>query len=362
MIRSFKYRLYTSQKVSNKLDNYLENCRRLYNKLLYLEKITYQLDEKFIFYNDLAKIIKTEKNIYSQVKQKIAKNLDTNLKKFFKGRKDGVGFPRFKRKDHCKSFTYPQSGFKLENEYLTLSGFSKIKVKEHRQIPKDCKIKTCTIKKEIDFWYVIFTIEFPDKEVKRNDFKEIGIDLGCKDFITLSDGSKVENPKYLKNSINLISKFQNEKELLKNPRKKNKLSRKISKLHQKVFRQREDFQHKLSRKLVIEYSHIYIEDLKINKMIKDSNEKKNLRKTILDSGWNSFTQKLSYKVEETGTRLVKVNPKNTTKMCSNCGLLVPKELSERIHKCSCGLILDRDINAALNILSLGKRTLDANVS
>ena len=356
MIRSYKYRLYTSKKQDKLLDQYLTSCRYLYNNLLQLEKVTYQLDEKFIFYNDLAKIVKEEKGIYAQVKQQIAKRLERSLKSFLQKRKiTNIGFPRFKNKYRYKSWTYPQKGFKLENDYLILYKLGRIKVKLHRKL--EGRIKTCTIKKEVDKWYVIFCIEKEDKQVIRKDNNQIGIDLGCKNFITLSNGEKIKNPKYLKQTIKQISSLQKTKDTTKNSKKKNRLSRKISKLYHKIFNQREDFLHKLSRKLCNDYSIIYVEDLKTRQIIDKTKEKKNLRKTILDSGWSSFIQKLTYKVEETGSKLVKVNPRNTTKTCSNCGLLVEKSLSERVHKCTCGLEIDRDYNAAINILRFGQESL-----
>jgi len=356
MIRNYKYRLYPSSCINKKLYVHLNSCQYLYNKLLHLEKVTYELDEKFIFYNELCKITKTETDIFSQVKQTIAKKLDTSLKRFFKGRKTkNVGFPRFKRKDRYNSWTYSQKGFKFEEGYLTLSKIGKIKVKEHRKLQG--KIKTCTIKKEIDKWFVIFSVDMADVFICRTDASEVGIDLGCKDLITLSNGEKVENPKYLKQTLGKISYFQSKNDITKSRKKNNRLSRKIAKLHGKVSKQREDFLHKLSRKLAKEYSVIYVEDLKTQQLIDKTKEKKNLRKTILDSGWSSFVQKLSYKVEETGTKLIKVNPKNTTKMCSNCKILVEKTLAERTHKCSCGLIIDRDLNAAINILRIGRDSL-----
>jgi putative transposase len=345
-----------------RLDSYLTFCRNLYNNLLHLEKVTYKLDEKFIFYNELAKIIQTEKDIFSQVKQQIAKKIDRSLQRFCKLRNTkNIGFPRFKVKKHYKSWTYPQKdkGFKFDTSHLILHKIGRIKVKEHRKLQG--KIKTCTIKKEIDKWYVIFCVELPDKVVKRTDKKEAGLDLGCKDFITLSTGEKVENPKYLKQTIGKISYFQSKKDTTKSIKKKNRLGRKIANLHRKVHNQREDFLHKLSRKLTKEYSVICIEDLKTQQIIDKTKEKKNLRKTILDAGWNSFIQKLTYKVEETGSKLVKVNPRNTTKMCSSCKQLVEKSLSGRIHKCSCGLTIGRDLNAALNILRLGRESLEAKL-
>ena len=361
MFRHYKYRLYTSKKQNNALDQYLTSCRCLYNNLLHLEKLTYALDEKFIFYNVLCKITKTEIGIFSQVKCNIAKRLDKTLTTFLhKHKTSNVGFPRFKNKYRYTSFTYPQHGFKLEDDYLILSKLGRIKVKLHRQI--EGRIKTCTIKKEVDKWYVIFCVEKEDKIIKRKDSKEIGIDLGCKDFITLSNGEKISNPKYLKQTINQISSLQKIKDTTKNSKKKNRLSRKIARLHAKVSNQRDDFLHKLSRKLTKEYSIIYVEDLKTQQLINKTKEKKNLRKTILDSGWNSFVNKLTYKVEETGSKLVKVNPRNTTKTCSNCNKLVEKSLSERIHKCTCGLEIDRDYNAAINILRFGQKSLEVNSS
>jgi putative transposase len=355
MIKNYIYRLYPSKLIESKMSTHLDLCRRLYNSLLYLNKITYSLEESFLFYRDLQPIVKTERGIFSQVKQNIARRIDSALHKYFVGKKCGVGFPRFKAKNHYKSWSYAQHGFKFNDGYLTLSKIGRIKVKEHRKVGG--KIKTCTIKKTSNKWFVVFSVEVLDNKIQRLDHKEVGLDLGCKDFITLSDGTKVANPKYLKQSMQKISILQSIRDTTISIKKKNKLSIKISKLHNKVHNQREDFLHKLSRRLTKEYSHIYIEDLKVNQLIKNTKEKKNLRKTILDSGWGSFIQKLTYKAEEAGSKLIKVNPYNTTKLCNQCGKIVEKSLSNREHNCSCGFVLDRDHNAALNVLRFGRESL-----
>lgn len=349
-----------TRSMANRMNWHLQQCRELYNKLLRLEIVNYQLREKFILYNELSRISKTETGINSQVKQTIAKRLDLSLRKFFRDKKitKCAGFPHFKGKNQYTSWVYPQStrGFKVQENKIRLSGLGTSKFKMHRPIPEGGKIKTCTIKKELGKWFVIFTTDIPDKVSIARQELEVGLDVGCKDIITTSYGEKIENPKFMKKMSVRISLLQRKKDTTHNIKTKNSLSRKMRKLYKKVHRQREDFLHKLSYKIVHRYSRVYVEDLKVRRVANKTKEK-SLRKSILNSGWYSFVQKLSYKSIDRGVSLIKVNPRNTTKMCSNCGKVVPKTLNERVHKCGCGLMLDRDHNAALNILRLGRESL-----
>jgi len=164
----------------------------------------------------------------------------------------------------------------------------------------------------------------------------------------------VDNPKFLDKKLKKLKKVQT-----KHSKKKTAKTRRVlTHLHRKVKNQRKDFLHKLSRNLVNEYDQVFIEDLNIQSMLK--NNWRVLHRNILDSGWNNFSQMLKYKAEEAGSSVEKVDPKNTSKRCSKCGELVPKKLSERIHNCPhCGIVLDRDLNAAINIKRIGLDSLEA---
>ncbi len=180
--------------------------------------------------------------------------------------------------------------------------------------------------------------------------QSIGIDVGLKSLITLSDGQQIEPPKLLRRSENKLAKQQrclSQKKKGSNNRNKQRI--KVAKLHRKIRNQRQDFAHKVSRELVNAYDLIVFEKLQIQNMVKNHH----LAKSISDAGWYQLIQFTKHKAEYAGKVVELVDPKNTTQNCSNCGNKVPKSLSVRTHKCPyCDLEMDRDVNAAINILNL----------
>jgi putative transposase len=196
-------------------------------------------------------------------------------------------------------------------------------------------------------WFAVFSCKIHfESEEKPNG--AVGIDVGLHHFAVLSDGQTIENPGKLRKSESKLARVQRQlSRKSKKSRNREKVRIKVARLHEKVTNQRNDFLHKLSRKLADSYSTIVVEDLQIPNMVQNHN----LAKSIADASWGRFLQFLSYKAEEAGGRVIKVNPKDTTQICSGCGLKVPKTLSERTHLCPrCGLQMDRDLNASRNIL------------
>jgi len=240
-----------------------------------------------------------------------------------------------------------------------LSKIGSVKIKLHRKF--DGKIKNVLVKKDsLGRFYACFVVDESKETVSPKEIKSsIGLDLGCIDFVTTSCGNKIKHPKYYKKSEQKLKKIQSKYSLLKmlpkEDKKKIKTKKKLSRLHTKIKNQRDDFLHKLSREFVTEFDLICVEDLNIKKMVTGDNNYKNLNKSILDGGWRQFLDYLSYKAEEAGKTVMKVNPAYTSQICSACGILVKKPLSERVHSCACGFTIDRDINASLNILSLGTK-------
>jgi putative transposase len=351
-MKTFKYRIYPNKTQLKTLTDTLETCRHLYNTCLE-ERITlYETEKKSTSAYTQINNHKISENVHSQVVQHVIFKLDNAFKQFFTRVKKGdtPGFPRFKGKNRMDSFCYPQSGFKLlDNKHLRLSKIGDVKIKLHQGIVG--KIKCLIIKRNsLDQWFACFSVDdsefkLPNVEIKSS----IGLDLGCESFITLSNGEKVKHPHYYKKTEKKLKALQSKY----SKRKTSKSKRQLQKLHNKVQNQRSDFTHKLSRSLVNSYDLICIEDLNILSMV--GNNLNNLNKSILDSGWRQFSDYLSYKAEDAGKKVIKVNPAYTSQICSDCGTLVKKDLSERTHKCSCGLILDRDHNAAINILSFGTK-------
>ena len=357
MKKSFKYRLFTNKTQEAKLNELLSSARFLYNNALEHRIVCYKQWKKSINYYDQSNALKEIRSFDDGIaklnfgaSQNTLRQLDKAFQAFFRRIKSGdtPGFPRFKGKDRFNSITFPTygDGIKLKNGKLYIQNVGYIRINLHRNL--EGKIKTVTIKRQNDRFYASFSCDEVPQNILSTSTKEIGIDVGIKSFAVMSDGQVIDNPKYLKQSESKLKEIQRQQS---KKRSKN-LKKKLARLHEKVSNQRKDFQHKLSRKIINEFGYIYVEKLKPKEMVK--NNFKVLNKYINDAAWSQFFNFLSYKAENAGRKLIKVNPKNTTQACSGCGKIVPKDLSVRIHNCPyCGLILDRDYNAALNIFRLG---------
>jgi putative transposase len=217
-------------------------------------------------------------------------------------------------------------------------------------------------------------------EVQPHAGPQIGTDVGLEYFASHSDGTQIPNPRYYRKSEKRLGKAQRKlekvKHLLKSDPKRRKAAKAVACTHRKIRNQRQDFHHKQSRVMAHTYSMIVVEDLQVQnlthraKPVQDAetgaylangaNARSGLAKSILDAGWSSFIRMLAYKVEETGSKLIRVNPSQTSQTCPRCGAIKPKELSERWHSCECGCSLPRDIAAARVILAVGLHSLGIN--
>jgi len=359
MTKALKYRIYPNKKQEQKLLSDIELCRCLYNVALEQRIISYKQSRKSISCYDqikqlpeLKESFPEYKSVHSQTQQDVLRRLDKSFKAFFGRIKKGekAGFPHFKGRDFYNSICYPQSGFKIKGNKLHLSKIGNIKIKLHRFIKGT--IKTCLIIKESNQWYACFSSEIENKEIENRPIKTaIGIDLGLASFATLSNGEKIDNPRWFRGSEEKLARQQRRlSRKKKGSNNRTKQKEKLVKIHHKIKNQRKDFSHKLSRRLVNEYDLIAYEDLPVKNMIKN----RYLAKSISDVSWNGFCQMLRYKSAERGAYALPVSPRNTSQICSNCGEIVEKALWTRRHKCNkCGLDMDRDENASLNILRLG---------
>lgn len=364
MRKTFQYRLYPTKSQLRALESTLEGCRWVYNETLGIRKDSWEKDKENISLfacSDYLKIWKSRKedlyDIHSQVLQDAQLRVDLAFKSFFRRCKSGEkpGYPRFKGKGRYDSFTFPGSGFKLISNKLRLSKIGDIKIILHRSIQGS--IKTLNISRtSTGKWFANFSCEIEVPASTPSIDKSVGIDLGLSTFATMSDGSIIPRQRFFKQYEKRLAKASRKRETAP---KGSKLRRKLrlveSKIHEKVSNIRKDFCHKQAKILVKSFDLICFEDLNIENM--QFTDIKNIKKGISDVAWNQFVQFTQYKAESAGKRVVLVDPKNTTKICSRCGSIVPKELSERIHSCSCGLVLDRDLNAAINILRRGLASL-----
>lgn len=272
--KSYKFRLNPTKKQAKVLQQTLDECRWLYNTLLEQKKLSYEeLDlplskyEQMMFLPEL-KIERPELlNVHSQVLQETVTRLNKAFDNFFRRCKAGEkpGFPRFRGFDRYNSFCYSQSGFSLIAKELKLSKVGSLRIIRHR--PVDGKIKTCTIRRKNDKWYACFACEVETKELSRNE-NSIGIDLGIENFATLSNGEKVENPRFFKKAEKQLAKVQRKlSKCEKGSPERNKQKKVVSIVHEKIRNKRSDFCHKISRKIIDEYQYICVEDLNVSKMM-----------------------------------------------------------------------------------------------
>jgi putative transposase len=355
MRKTYQYRLYPNKEQTFKLLGQFEECRWLYNHLLNQRKDGWENNQTSISAYDQQKYItelkderQSLKTVHSQVLQDITIRIELAFQSFFrriKAKSTEAGYPRFKGKDRYDSITYKQSGFSLIDNKLKLSKVGNVKIELHR--PLKGQVKTLTVRKNnLNQWFACFSVDIEECIALPKTNKIIGIDVGLSSFATYSDGTKIDNPRFLRTSEKELTALQSNYSKHKNKKTK----RRLCKLHNKIANQRKDFCHKLSRNIINEYDTICIEDLAINKMVKSHQ----MAKSIYDAAWFQFAQFLIYKAEEADRKVVQVNPAYTSQDCSGCGYRVAKQLSDRIHNCpNCGLSMDRDVNASLNILRLG---------
>lgn len=363
--KTFKYRLYPSKAQRTALQGVLDACRWVYNKTLEVRKEAWEEREKSLSLYDTINMLPGWKEehpwltqAHSQVLQEVCTRVDLAFQHFFRRCRNGEtpGYPRFKG-DWYKSFTYPQSGYQLhdDGEKLYLSKVGNVKIVLHR--PIEGEVKRLHIKRDaLGNWYACFVVEF-EPEPLEPTHKTVGIDLGCKHFATLSSGEQVDNPRFFRRDEKALAKAQRKlEECEKGTPEYRKRKRVVQHIHKRIKNRRKDFAHKISRKLVDNYQIIVFEDLDIQDM-QDGNWH-SLNKSISDAAWGGLVRMTSYKAEHAGRTVVTVDPRNTSQICSGCGEIVRKGLSERVHKCShCGLELDRDVNAAKNILARGMASL-----
>jgi len=358
-VRTYKYRLYPDREQRRRLRKTLVLCKNLYNVALDQRRTSWASDRQKVSYRDQANELKDVKSkhpeyrlVHSQVLQDVLRRLDKSFRIFFKTKH---GYPRFKSKRAYSSIIYPQSGFGIVDGRLRLSKIGNIRIVLHRELAGE--VKTLTVKATADGnWFAYFTVELADvSEPSYSPKAPVGIDMGLKAFLTLSTGEKISNPRWYRKSQQRLKRAQRRLARKKKGSKRRMKQRiKVARLYRKVNDQRNDFQHKMSKFLVSKFDCIVVEDLCVKSMVEHSY----LSKYILDAGWSGFFDKIAYKAESAGKWFIRVPPHGTTQECSRCGTIVPKALADRHHVCPCcGLSMDRDSNASINILHRGLEAL-----
>ena len=357
MLKAYKYRLKPTNKQKTLMDKHIGCCRLVYNWALEQKIKTYEQTGKSINHiglDALLPALKTEKaylkDTNSQSLQGMTKHVDAAFVRFFREKN---GFPKFKsKKNPIQSFPVPQHyTVDFENSNVKLPKIGKVEAVFHRIF--EGTLRTATVSRSCTGKYYISILVEDGKEIpSKSNYDElntIGVDVGIKDFAVLSNGEKIENPKYLKDSLKRLKCLQ--KRVSKKQRgsnRRNKARLLLSKIHVKISNQRNNFQHQISSKLISENQAISLETLNVKGMVKNHC----LAQSISDAGWSSFVTKLEYKAEWFGKTILKIGRfEPSSKLCNVCGYHNLKlTLKDREWICpDCKTPHDRDINAAINI-------------
>ena len=362
MLKAYKYRIYPNKEQEEYFSKCFGCVRFIYNKMLN-DKIEYYKENNKMLNNTPAQYKKEFvwlKEVDSLALANAQMNLDKAYKNFFRDK--SVGFPKFKSKknNHHSYTTNNQKNtiYIIDNKYIKLPKLKTVvRIKLHRQIPKDGIIKSATVSKvPSGKYYVSVLVEQELEQLPKNEFA-VGVDLGLTDFAITSDGVKYPNPRYLKKSLNKLAKEQRRLSKKKiGSKNRNKQRIKVAKLHEKISNQRKDFLHKISSELINENQVICLEDLHV----KEIQQNKYLSQSVSDAGWYEFRRQLEYKAKWYGRTISFIDKwYPSSQICSNCGNNTGKKpLNIREFTCQyCGKHHDRDINASINILHEGLRLL-----
>ena len=302
------------------------------------------------------------KTVHSQVLQNVARRVELAFQAFFRRVKQGEtpGYPRLKGKAQYDSIMYPQSGFKIGDTTVTLSLLNKqeqVKARIHRTIVG--AVKTCTVRRYGSKWFVCFSVEQEDSPLPPCS-DAIGLDAGLNSFMSLSNGEFIDNPRFFRKDENALAKAGRKQAKTKKGSKPRKKANKVlSRIHERIRNRRHDFVHQTARRLVNRYGVIAVEKLNVKGMVKNHC----LAKSISDASWSMFRSVLTNKAESAGREVIAVDPAYTSQDCHACGFRAKKKLSERWHHCPmCSASLDRDTNAAINILNLALNNNHAGIT
>ncbi len=403
MLKTFKYRIYPTKQQVRILSQQIAECRWLYNHLLAERRDAWKERQEALSYYDQATEIPPLKEqrpslkiVHSQVLQNVAVRLDLAMKAFFRRIKEGekeAGYPRFRGRNRYDSLTFPQVpvGCKVDGRYLIVSKVGTLKMVYHR--PIEGTPKTATLRRmPTSKWFVTIACEWEPTALPPIH-QDVGIDVGLKTFAMLSDGQEITNPRFFRQEEKALAKAQRkhakaldahrakraevtkqmkhdhpemddrqiwqqvnqdigERVTWKERQKRRKV---VARTHERTRWRRENFTHQQSRRIVNQFDCIAVEDLSVNRMMHTHC----LAKSIADVAWRQFAELLRIKAEWAGRAYIAVNPAYTSQNCSGCGHRKSDlSLADRVYHCDCcGLVIDRDLNASLNILAVGRHCL-----
>jgi len=356
ILKTFKYKLYPSKTQHRLLEQTVETCRRWYNACLEERKKAWETEQRNVNkFAQLAQVKNYRKEnpfaaqLHSHILQVVVQDLDKAFQAFFRRVKAGEtpGYPRFKGRNRFDSFGLKEygNGFKLDGRRLRLTGIGRVRVRWHRAL--EGKIKTIRIRRRAGEWYACFACEVEEQPLLPTR-REIGVDVGIHHLLATSENEVVDNPRWYREEQHKLRVIQRRVSRRK-PGGSNRCKAVLvlQRQHEHIANSRKDYLNKLANHIVANYDRIALEDLRINGMVRNHH----LSKSILDAGWGYLKQRLIDKAVEAGRQVYLVNPSQTSKTCCSCGTMFPElSLANRWVDCSCGLSMDRDVNAAHNIL------------
>ena len=356
--RAYKYRFYPTDEQKKILAQTFGCCRFVYNWGLSTRKTAYFQHGKSLYYNDLAAMLPALKEQYPWLRdtssvplQQALRHLDRAFVNFFEGR---AAYPTFKKKRHEQSATFVSNAFMWDRQALTLAKmYAPLEIVWHRPLPQGCKPSSVTIIKDSANRYFVSILVADDIKPLPMVNKMVGLDLGIKSMVALSTGESVGNPRYFAKDEKRLAKAQRRlAKKKKGSKNRNKARLKVAKIHARIADRRRDYQHKLSTRIAHENQVICVESLAVKNMVKNHS----LAKAISDVGWGEFVHQLEYKSQWYGRTLIKIDRFSpSSKTCHACKHVLDSLLLDiREWVCpACGVVHDRDTNAALNILAEG---------
>jgi len=366
---ALKYRLYPRKAQETALNETLAVCRLVYNSLLHERTALHEQGMKSPTYYTQApaitqwkKVHPELKTVHSQVLQNVAVRVDLAFAAFFRRVKSGEtpGYPRMKGDRQYDSITYPGTGFKIGDSTVSLSMFGRliqVKAKIHR--PVIGKVKTCTVRRYGNKWFACFSVEQENAFLPPSS-ESIGLDAGLNSFLALSNGEFIANPRFFRKDEKALAKVgRRQAKTVKRSKERRKANRVLARIHERIRNRRHDFVHQTARRLVNRFGVLAVEKLNVKSMVKNHN----LAKSISDASWSMFRSVLTHKAESARREIHAVNSAYTSQDCHACGYRAKKKLSERWHNCPmCTASLDRDTNAAINILILAIGTSHTGIT
>lgn len=359
MQRTYQYRLYPTREQGDHLETLLCQARLLYNEALAHRRDVYKQTTHSVSYVDQWERFKNDRKgrledfglLNATSVQQLLRRLDKTFAAFFRRYKAGEtpGFPRFKGANRFRSLEYRHGdGCKLRADKLYIQHIGEVSVRLHRPVPEGCLKHVVLTRKAGGRWFVSFQGDDGQCPAPLKSGVDVGIDKGINALLALSTGELINNPRWLRRSLTKLRVTQ--RSLARKVRGSTRYlqqARNVARLHEKIHHQRKDFWHRLTYKLTQTYALVAVEELNLAFLTQN----KHLSLSAHDAGLGLFQAMLDYKAERAGCAVVAIDPRNTSQMCSGCGQITKKPLKVRWHSCACGTELDRDINAAKNILT-----------